>query len=238
MNKSLSTTIISLCFIIAGFFSPVYQDQILSVGFFAFSGAVTNWLAIFMLFEKIPFIYGSGVVPMHFEEFKKGIRNLIMGEFFTKENLNRFLTDSKDKMLPEINVDKGIESVDYNQIFNSLIQLILESQIGSMLNMFGGPSILEAYREPFKNKISDFIKQEVNKPSFKNAIASSLEQGNLADKVESQVEKIVENRLEELTPQMVKEIIQDMIRKHLGWLVVWGGVFGGLIGFAMSFVNI
>lgn len=32
----------------------------LSCGIFAFAGGFTNWLAIFMLFNRIPWIYGSG----------------------------------------------------------------------------------------------------------------------------------------------------------------------------------
>ena len=40
---------------------------------FALSGGITNWIAIHMLFEKIPF-YGSGVIPKRFEEFKTGIK--------------------------------------------------------------------------------------------------------------------------------------------------------------------
>ncbi|MCK5199394.1 MAG: hypothetical protein KAR21_13640, partial [Spirochaetales bacterium] len=84
MNKSLGTNLIALLVILTGYLSPWFSEQILSVGFFALSGAITNWLAIYMLFEKVPLLYGSGVVPLHFREFKDGIRHLIMTEFFTK----------------------------------------------------------------------------------------------------------------------------------------------------------
>ena len=33
-----------------------------------------------MLFEKIPFLYGSGVILDRFEDIKIGIRNLIIEE--------------------------------------------------------------------------------------------------------------------------------------------------------------
>lgn len=238
MNKSFATNIIAVLIIIIGYFSPYFREQILSVGFFALSGAVTNWLAIYMLFEKVPLLYGSGVVPTHFKEFKSGIRNLIMTQFFTRENLEKFFNESTDSMLPDINIEKAIAVVDYDQIFDKLIQIILDSQMGSMLSMFGGPQILEGYREPFEMKIKEFIKLEADSPKFKAAIADSLETGSLPDKVEEQVEQIIDARLNELTPQMVKKIIQDMIKKHLGWLVIWGGVFGGLIGLIMSFVKL
>ncbi|RKX81440.1 MAG: DUF445 domain-containing protein [Spirochaetes bacterium] len=237
MNKSLGTNLVALLVIIGGYFSPWFSLQILSIGFFALSGAITNWLAIHMLFEKVPLLYGSGVVPLHFKEFKEGIRHLIMTEFFTKENLEKFFSESAGTMIPDINLDKAIESVDYNSIFDSLTTVIMESQFGSMLGMFGGASALDSFREPFILKIKKFVKNETESPDFKKAIASSIETGNLTDKVESQVEGIVNKRLDELTPVMVKIIIQDMIKKHLGWLVVWGGVFGGVIGLIMSFIK-
>ena len=237
MNKSLGTNLIALLVILVGYLSPWFSEQILSVGFFALSGAITNWLAIHMLFEKIPFLYGSGVVPLHFKEFKEGIRHLIMTEFFTKENLEKFFAESSNTMIPDINMDNAINSVDYNRIFDSLTAVIMESQFGGMLGMFGGADALNSFRDPFIEKIKGFVKLETESPTFKEAIAESLETGSLTEKVEAQVEGIVAKRLDELTPEMVKKIIQDMIKKHLGWLVIWGGVFGGVIGLAMSFAR-
>ena len=237
MNKSLATNIIALLVILAGYLSPWFSKQILSVGFFALSGAITNWLAIHMLFEKVPFLYGSGVVPLHFKEFKEGIRHLIMREFFTKENLEKFFSESSNTMIPDINIDKAINSVDYDRIFDNLTAVIMESQFGGMLGIFGGADALNSFRGPFILKIKEFVKSETESPAFKAAIADSLETGNLTDKVETQVEGIVTKRLDELTPEMVKKIIQDMIKKHLGWLVIWGGVFGGVIGLVMSLIR-
>lgn len=237
MNKSLATNVIALGVICIGYFSPVFRNQILSVGFFALSGAVTNWLAVYMLFEKVPFLYGSGVVPLHFKEFKTGIRHLIMTEFFTRENLERFFAESTDSLIPEINIDPALAAVDYDKAFDGLVEVIMKSSFGGMLGMFGGTGALESFREPFKTKVQDFIKEEAESPAFKQAIAESLETGDITERVEAQVEEIINKRLDELTPEMVKKIIQDMIRKHLGWLVIWGGVFGGFIGLAMSFIR-
>ena len=156
MNKSLVTNLAAALCILIGYLAPDVKEYFLSVGFFALSGGLTNWIAIYMLFEKVPFLYGSGVIPNHFEEFKSGIRNLIMTEFFTKQNLDRFLSNSSS--LPEININKAIDTVDYNSVFDSLIQIIMASKIGGMLNMVGGQAALEVYRVPFINKIQDFVR--------------------------------------------------------------------------------
>ncbi|CAH8237229.1 hypothetical protein VAEKB19_5200018 [Vibrio aestuarianus] len=76
MNKSLVTNIIALVLLGAGY--QLDNHIALYAGLFAFSGAITNWLAIHMLFEKVPGLYGSGVIPARFEEFKAAIKNLMM----------------------------------------------------------------------------------------------------------------------------------------------------------------
>ena len=68
-----------------------FQAYILNMGLFALSGGVTNWLAVHMLFERVPGFYGSGVVQLRFEEFKNGIRGLIMEQFFNNGDLSAFL---------------------------------------------------------------------------------------------------------------------------------------------------
>ena len=90
MNKSFITNFIALIAIIIGY---VFANNIIfTIGLFALSGAITNWLAIHMLFERVPFLYGSGVIPARFEDFKLAIRQLMMEQFFTKENIDRFLS--------------------------------------------------------------------------------------------------------------------------------------------------
>ena len=88
LNKSLTTNLVALAIICASYLSPRYNEIIYLSGLFALSGGITNWLAIHMLFEKVPFFYGSGVIPSRFEEFKLGIKQLVMTEFFTPQNIN------------------------------------------------------------------------------------------------------------------------------------------------------
>ena len=70
MNKSFVTNLIAASITLVGYLNS--SMLLLSIGLFALSGALTNWIAIHMLFEKIPGFYGSGVVPARFEEFKAG----------------------------------------------------------------------------------------------------------------------------------------------------------------------
>ena len=95
VNKSLITNLIALACTLGGYVSE--QHILFTLGLFALSGAITNWLAIHMLFEKVPLLYGSGVIPARFEDFKIAIRQLMMEQFFTEKNIDRFLSDSTGK---------------------------------------------------------------------------------------------------------------------------------------------
>jgi len=236
MNMSSITTLITCLIVAAGYISPWFQDQIRSVGFFALSGAVTNWLAVHMLFEKVPGLYGSGVIPLHFEDFKNGIRQMIMDQFFTVENVARLMNDEAGIMTARVDFSAAADAVDYDKVFDGLTETILTSSLGGMLGMFGGASVLEGFRTPFKTRTREIIITETARPEFHSSLAASMDTGKASEDIIRKVESIVCHRLDELTPEMVKEIVQDMIRKHLGWLVVWGGVFGGLIGLVMSLI--
>ena len=232
MNKSLITNLISIALIIVGYLSPVYSEQIKTMGLYSFSGAITNWLAIHMLFEKIPFLYGSGIITEQFEEFKLGIKSLIMNQFFTQENFEKFM-DSNSGSLIKIEEEAIFKSIDFDKIFDKLKMAIIESPFGAMLGMFGGEEALEPLKPQFEGKFKEIIKDLIEDDNFIKNLTQSSEEDNL---LLSNVKDIVDQRLDELTPNMVKDIIQEMIREHLGWLVVWGGVFGAIIGMVTTFI--
>lgn len=229
MNKNILTQVICLIIIAIGYFFK--QPLIVSVGLFAFSGGITNWLAIYMLFEKVPGLYGSGVVPAHFQEFKRGIHYLMMEQFFTKENIERFLKgDMAHPIRPHVPFDDVIAMINFEQAFDALVNVIMESSFGSMLNMLGGSARLESLREPFIEKMKTVMQDIASSDEFQQAVQNKLAQSATGEKMHEKIAAVIDHRLNELTPQLVKQMVEDMIRVHLGWLVIWGAVFGGLIG--------
>jgi uncharacterized membrane protein YheB (UPF0754 family) len=214
---SLVTNIIAIILILLSFVDIPYAMFLRSIGIFSFSGAVTNWLAIHMLFEKVPLLYGSGVIVNQFEEFKQAIKNLIMDQFFTKENLNQFLNFEQNNQSFDMTT-----LIDHDLFFKKMVEAVMESPLGGMLGMFGGPQALESMRPTFNLKIDEIAKELLSSDQLSEKLS--------AEQIAKKIELIVDQRLNELTPEMVKEIIQQMIKKHLGWLVVWGGFFGGVIG--------
>jgi uncharacterized membrane protein YheB (UPF0754 family) len=233
MNKSLLTNIIALALLAGGYQT---DNQIaFYAGLFAFSGAITNWLAIHMLFEKVPGLYGSGVIPARFEEFKAAIKNLMMEQFFTQENIDKFLNKEMAGG-KSLNLGPVIEKIDFNPTFDSLVDVIANSQFGGMIAMFGGAEALQPLKQPFVEKMQEAIVDMSQSDTIKEALKEQFEAPAMMEEIRGNVENIIDQRLNELTPKLVKEMVQKMIKEHLGWLVVWGGVFGGAIGVVSSFI--
>jgi len=228
VNKSVITNFSALLAVVFGYF--LANNIIFTLGLFALSGAITNWLAIHMLFERVPFLYGSGVIPARFEDFKIAIRNLMMEQFFTEENIDRFLASS-DNPASAIDLTPVINKVDLSPAFDNLVTVVEQSSFGGMLAMVGGTEALQPMREPFIEKMRASVVDISQSEEFNHILREELEQPNVMAGMREKVSDIIEKRLNELTPQLVKEIVQKMIHEHLGWLVVWGGVFGAIIGF-------
>ncbi|MBS1254565.1 MAG: hypothetical protein MAG581_00360 [Deltaproteobacteria bacterium] len=235
-DKRLGTNIIAAALVGIGFwFSEPWSETLLNIGLFSLSGALTNWLAVYMLFERVPGIYGSGVVQLHFEDFKTGIHQLIMLQFFDRINVEKFFSGKEgSKLLPDFK--QVFKKVNLNPAFDSLLEIIQNSSFGPLLSMAGGVQSLESLREPFKEKLQTLVQKITESEAFQQTLREKQEEFSASEDILEKVDAIVTERLNELTPDMVKEIIERMIQQHLGWLVVWGGVFGGMIGLITSLV--
>ena len=227
MNKSILTNIVALLITLIGIINPFENSLLLMIGLFSLSGGITNWIAIHMLFEKVPFVYGSGIIPKNFLIFKQAIKDLVIKEFFSSNNVEVFTSKISEEAI--ISISKNI---NYNNIFEGLTESIESSQLGGMLSMVGGKKALEPLRKPIIIKLETLFKSIIENEKHSNF------GDEIVDNVYVRIEKLIDDRLNELSPQDVKKIIQDLIDKHLGWLVIWGGVFGGFIGIISFFVSL
>ncbi len=231
MSKTLITDLFSLLLIGVSFLVPSdYHEFLLFAGLFALSGAVTNQLAIHMLFDKVPLLYGSGVIEKNFTAFKSSIREMMMKQFFTKEQLGDFFAKEEEK----IDLRPLVEGADFSPAFDALSKTVMESKFGGAIAMIGGEAALEGLRDPFSRKLKGAVGAIVSSSAFKAQLDHHIQSSALSEDMLASVEALITRRLDELTPKMVKDLVQELIKEHLGWLVVWGGVFGGLIGVVSS----
>jgi uncharacterized membrane protein YheB (UPF0754 family) len=221
INKGYATNLAGVSICLASFLWEGQSELLWSVGTYSVTGSITDSIALYMLFEKVRFVFGSGVIPNRFDDFRRGIRKMILQEFFTVERLQSFLTPAPGENPEDHPLSSTVSGIDYDKMYNKLIEAINESPFGSMVTMMGGAAALEPLRDPIKERMKATVVDLITSGSL------GLDPESLRQKVEI----VVDRRLAELTPQAVKEIMERMIKEHLGWLIVWGGVIGGIIGF-------
>lgn len=110
---------------------------ILAFGLFGFAGGITNWLAVKMLFDRIPFLWGSGVIPRRFKEIREAIKEQVMEMFFDKEFLSHYLGPRSRELMKSIDLPgilrKMANSPDFDEMFiTKLTELSLRPE-GMML---------------------------------------------------------------------------------------------------------
>ena len=154
------------------------------------------------------------------------IKNLAIKELFTNDKIDKFLINKNN-----FSVDKILLKIDFDKIFEGLLDAIESSKLGGMLMMVGGRQALMPLKEPITEKLKFIINEKLSD------IFTKSSNDKLVEDFKSNIEKAIDSKLEELNPFDVKLIIEKMIKEHLGWLIVWGGVFGGLFGFIFSVIQ-
>ena len=206
---------------------------LLSAGLFGLSGSLTNSLAIHMLFEKIPLIYGSGIIALNFREIKDDLEALMIREFFNSQQIERFLSLEA----AELDFAQLSDLFDFEQFFARFRNGLEASFQGNPLAMMAMP-LLDANRHKIIKAIRGAVAAELGNTDLKDQIKKRL--GSQLENTQSFEQKIrflIRGRLDELNPQMVKEIIQHMMESRLIWLVIWGAVIGAVMGLAAALVR-
>ena len=213
-SKSVWTNIAALCVVLIG--SILDYHVIKTAGMYALSGALTNWLAIYMLFERIPFLYGSGIIPKNFHRIKHTIKDIIMNQFFHQDSLSILVRNL-------VNVNKIDEKIDYDAIYDKFVEIIMTSQYGSVIDSFlGGKEAFIPMKGDIIKELKQYVTQWIN--------TANLSTGD----IQKSLDNILDIQLEKLTPDLTKKMMKKIMQKHLGWLVIWGGIFGAIIGALVS----
>ena len=194
------------------------SEWVLAVGLFGFAGGATNWLAVKMLFDRVPLLYGSGVIPARFRAIREAVKDAIMRYFFDEEYLARFFAGQVAGEGIEEKVQKVLASEEVDAIIDRKLAELASSPQGMMIQLVG------------IQKVKPLVKQFVLGVGSELAPLLAAGAGSEVQAMRAQVDELLETKLAELTPERVKAMMEEVIREHLGWLIVWGNVFGGTIG--------
>lgn len=256
MDKGALSNIISASLLVLGL---VLGDSalgaiVLSTGMFAFSGGITNTLAVKMLFDRIPGLVGSGVIPARFKEIRREIKQLILAHFFSEEYLQSFVAENVQEIdwsayLKPSSTARGpfadfVDGQWKNLTAPGVIRPVVKAQVDKLMDAPFGGLLAIVGSETIEDAIGKFVARFLGsmKPKVLEASATfrpepgalgvELDEEKIIADLRAQVNHLLERKLQELDAERVKRLTEDVMRKHLGWLVVWGNIFGGLLGLA------
>jgi hypothetical protein len=213
-------------------------NYVLAIGVFGIAGGITNWLAVKMLFDKIPGLYGSGVIPMQYKSIRKTVKHEIMHTFFDEAYLKGYIRQKSPELMRKLNIGERITNVinapDFDTKMAAKLEEISATPQGMLLSMvkpFMGGSLaglVPMVKPPLVSIASEVAKEltTIQAEGDGEAVVDLIP----VDVVRGEIDALMTERLQTLTPEVVKGILEDVIRDHLGWLVVWGNIFGSMIG--------
>jgi len=213
---------------VCGTGSAAFGRYTMSFGLFGLAGGVTNWVAVYMLFEKVPYLYGSGVIPVRYVEIRATVKDVIMNTFFDPVFLEGFIGDKLKAVGATVDTDSKVKAMVESEAFDATLDEKLKTLDAdpamAMLAGFGGAAALKPMIKPFVAdlglELAPLIKNKLTDPKFAINITT----------VRDEIEKYMSIRMQTLTSKKVTRLLEFVIRGHLGWLIVWGNVFGALIG--------
>lgn len=227
--------------------NPVTQEAgryLLSIGLFSLSGGLTNWIAIQMLFYKIPLVYGSGVLIRRYKAVRISMKDMILGTFFQPGFLSRYIPEKVCEAAAAGKIEEKINiflETDMGQtIIDEKIEKIAQSTEGQLIQSAGiDVRKLKSLMKPILiSYLSDLGPSIVN-----NLLDPTGHKLNL-EKLRDELNRYMSERMVEVTPRMIQDIMYRVVLQYLGWVVLWGCVFGGVLGatfqaagFAPSYEN-
>lgn len=145
-------------FIHQGFISLVEHTWgafIMSISLYGLSGSLTNSLAIKMIFDKIPFVWGSGIIEKNFSLFQVKLKETLMEHLFNEG----FKLESLDV---EMVADRLHEQLQHSQL-GMITRFITPLALTELLKEMDLPSIISQSLPP--EMLEAFIAQQVQKLS-------------------------------------------------------------------------
>ena len=90
-----------------------------------------------MLFDRVPGLYGSGVIPRQFKQIRAAVKEMVLEMFFDAEFLRNYLGPRSKEMIKAIDLPemlrKSLSSPDFDSIFIQKLTEISQKPEGMLL---------------------------------------------------------------------------------------------------------
>ncbi len=189
-----------------------WTDYIVPVLFSAFTGWVTTWIAIKMLFHprKPISIFGfkvQGIFPKNQQLIAQKLGQVVSKEFLSFDEIEAKVInpDNLEKLKPEIEAHIDIF------LREKLVTLF------PMLSMFIGDKTINQLKTAFLTELENLF--PILMKNYMKKLESDLD-----------LEKIVTEKVASFSSEKLEDILNQITKKEFQFLEVIGAVFGFIIG--------
>lgn len=186
----------------------------------AFTGWITTWIAIKMLFHprkpiKILGLTIQGIFPKNQQLIAQKLGQVVSNELLSFDEIEQKVTNPEnlEKLRPDIEA----------HIDNFLRHKLKD--VFPMMSMFIGDKTINQLKEAFLTELSDLF-----------PILMKNYMGKLQEDLD--LEKIVTEKVANFSSEKLEDILGQITKKEFQFLEVIGGVFGLLIGILQVVVSI
>ncbi|RTL56295.1 MAG: DUF445 family protein [Sphingobacteriales bacterium] len=186
----------------------------------AFTGWVTTWIAIKMLFHprkpvKVFGITIQGIFPKNQGEIAVKLGQVVSRELLSFEEIEDKITSAEnlEKLKPEI--EKHIDDFLRNKL----------KEVFPMISMFIGEKTIGQLKEAFLNELQSLF--PVLMKSYMNKLQHDLN-----------LERIVVEKVANFSTKKLEDILDQITRKEFKFLEIIGGLFGLLIGLIQVLITV
>ncbi|KAI8504534.1 hypothetical protein Bbelb_176520, partial [Branchiostoma belcheri] len=180
-----------------------------AMGLFSVSGGVTNWLAVKMLFDRIPGLIGSGVITSQFKEIRQTVKNVVLETFFETEYLENYMHRKSGEFLAAFQIESKLQrllqSERVMQIIDNQVQKLYKKPEGMMLAMMGVDAgklskMIQPLMKGLSRDMTPVLAKNLKTFEFMNA-----------ESMRAQVDEMMTVKMEEFTPPKVKKTTGNMV---------------------------
>lgn len=189
-----------------------WTDYIVPILFSAFTGWVTTWIAIKMLFHprKPISIFGfkvQGIFPKNQQLIAEKLGQVVSKEFLSFDEIEAKVInpDNLEKLKPEIEAHIDIF------LREKLVTLF------PMLSMFIGDKTINQLKTAFLTELENLF--PILMKNYMKKLESDLD-----------LEKIVTEKVASFSSEKLEDILNQITKKEFQFLEVIGAVFGFIIG--------
>lgn len=186
----------------------------------AFTGWITTWIAIKMLFHprKPINIFGwklQGIFPKNQQLIAQKLGQVVGKELLSFAEIEQKVTDPENLKQLKPEIEKHIDTFLREKIKDTF----------PMLSMFIGEKTINQLKEAFLMELESLF--PVLMKSYMNKLEKDLD-----------LEKIVTEKVAGFSSGKLEDILNQITKREFKFLEVIGGVFGFLIGLIQVLINL